>query len=288
MTRRLSITRRDFLGGVALGTAAGALAPAELLAAAGPAPYPPALTGLRGSHPGAFDVAHALAWEGREYPRPAEPDEAPYDLVVVGGGISGLAAAFYWRQAKGPDARILILDNHDDFGGHARRNEFTVDGELLVGYGGSQSIDTPGRYSPEAGRLLRDVGIVTDRFYEYFDQAFSERMGLDAGIWFSAEAYGRDVTAPGLDLWRTPDKRLDPAQVADRREELMKMLQIAPIVGDDTEPLRAQLDAFVGAIRSGGPSPVPGATAVKVLQLAERVLESVAHHLGKALHPDNQ
>jgi len=214
MTRRLSITRRDFLGGVALGTAAGALAPAELLAGTGPAPYPPALTGLRGSHPGAFDVAHALAWAGREYPRPAEPDEAPCDLVVVGGGISGLAAAFYWRQAKGPDARILILDNHDDFGGHARRNEFTVDGELLVGYGGSQSIDTPGKYSPEAARLLRDVGIVTDRFYEYFDQALSERMGLDAGIWFSAEAYGRDVTAPGLDLWRSPDKRLDPAQVA--------------------------------------------------------------------------
>ncbi len=214
MTRRLSITRRDFLGGVALGTAAGALAPAELLAGSGPAPYPPALTGLRGSQPGAFDVAHALAWEGREYPRPATPDEDTYDLVVVGGGISGLAAAFYWRQAKGPEARILILDNHDDFGGHARRNEFTVDGELLVGYGGSQSIDTPGRYSPEAGRLLRDVGIVTDRFYEYFDQAFSERMGLDAGIWFSAEAYGRDVTAPGLDLWRKPDKALDPAQVA--------------------------------------------------------------------------
>ena len=77
MTRRLSITRRDFLGGVALGTAAGALAPAELLAGTGSAPYPPALTGLRGSHPGAFDVAHAVAWAGREYPRPAEPDEAP-------------------------------------------------------------------------------------------------------------------------------------------------------------------------------------------------------------------
>ncbi|MHA7815791.1 MAG: NAD(P)-binding protein [Pseudohaliea sp.] len=214
MTRRLPITRRDFLGGIALGTAAGALTPAELLAGTAPAPYPPALTGLRGSHPGAYDVAHALAWEGREFPRPAAPDESPYDLVVVGGGISGLAAAFYWRQAKGPDARILILDNHDDFGGHARRNEFTVDGELLVGYGGSQSIDTPGRYSPEAGKLLRDVGIVTDRFYEYFDQAFSERMGLDAGIWFSAEAYGRDVTAPGLDLWRNPEKGLDPAQVA--------------------------------------------------------------------------
>jgi spermidine dehydrogenase len=213
VSRRRDISRRDFLGGVALGTAAGALAPAELLARTAAPAYPPALTGLRGSQPGAFDVAHALAWQGKTFPRPAAPDETPYDLVVVGGGISGLAAAFYWRQAKGPDARILILDNHDDFGGHARRNEFTVDGQRLVGYGGSQSIDTPGRYSPQAAQLLRDVGIVTDRFYEYFDQSFSERMGLDAGIWFSREAYGRDVTAPGLDLWRSPEKGLDRAQV---------------------------------------------------------------------------
>src|SRR6266568_3840995 len=66
-----------------------------------------------------------------------EPEER-YDLVVVGGGISGLAAAYFYRRAK-PQARILVLDNHDDFGGHAKRNEFTVDGRLLMGYGGSQS-----------------------------------------------------------------------------------------------------------------------------------------------------
>ena len=65
-----------------------------------------------------------------------------YDLVVVGGGISGLAAAWFYRRAK-PSARILILDNHDDFGGHAKRNEFTLDGRRIIGYGGSQSLQSP-------------------------------------------------------------------------------------------------------------------------------------------------
>ena len=46
-----------------------------------------------------------------------------YDLIVVGGGISGLAAAYFFRK-QAAKSRILILDNHDDFGGHARRNEF--------------------------------------------------------------------------------------------------------------------------------------------------------------------
>ena len=117
-----SITRRDFLNGAALTIAAG-LTPAAQLAAQ-PRRYPPALTGLRGQHAGSFEVAHALAREGRKFPVEGLPVEETYDLVVVGGGISGLAAAWFYRRAK-PSARILILDNHDDFGGHAKRNEFT-------------------------------------------------------------------------------------------------------------------------------------------------------------------
>ncbi|MFT7286941.1 MAG: spermidine dehydrogenase [Halieaceae bacterium] len=217
MVRHPQLTRRDFLGGVALGTAAGALAPAQLFAQAKeavPSVYPPALTGLRGSHPGAFDVAHAVAWQGQRYDRPKIQTDSIYDLVVVGGGISGLAAAFFWRQRMGPAAKILILDNHDDFGGHARRNEFTVDGKPLVGYGGSQSIDTPGSYSKAAAGLLRDVDIITERFYDYYDQDFFQRAGLGRGFYFSREAYGEDVTAPGFDLWRGGDSPLDTDVVA--------------------------------------------------------------------------
>ncbi len=176
------ITRRDFLNGVALGTA-GSLAPAGLLAAAADN-YPPTLTGMRGSHAGSFEVAHALAWAGHRYERPAVQTDDDYDLVVVGGGISGLAAAHFWRQQAGPAARVLVLDNHDDFGGHAKRNEFEVDGRRLIGYGGSQAIDTPSAYSAESRRLLADVGIDVQRFYDWYDQDWYDDRGLQRGIYF--------------------------------------------------------------------------------------------------------
>ena len=201
MSGQLNITRRDFINGVALGVAAGlSLSPRELLALGGAEgmPYPPALTGMRGSHPGSFEVAHGLSRHGATWPRPAKLTDQPYDLVIVGGGISGLAAALFHRQRVGPQSRILVLDNHDDFGGHAKRNEFNVDGKLLIGYGGSQSIDTPGRYSKVAGKLLQDISIHTERFYDYFDQAYYSQRNLGRAIYFSREAYGADSVHPNV------------------------------------------------------------------------------------------
>ena len=200
MRDRLDITRRDFLNGIALGTVAGAsLSPLDLFAKNGDGDYyPPLLTGMRGSHAGSFEVAHAVAWTGAKFPMPAALTDRVYDLVVVGGGISGLAAAFLYRQQAGKDAKILVLDNHDDFGGHAKRNEFVVDGRTLIGYGGSQSIDGPASYSREARQLLIDVGIDTERFYDYYDQDYFARHELGNGMYFSAKHYGRDATVPGF------------------------------------------------------------------------------------------
>ena len=196
---RRHITRRDFLNGIALSVATGSsLSPLELLARERHPPYPPGLTGLRGSHAGSFEVAHAIAREGRTWPRPDTLTDDDYDLVVVGGGISGLAAAFFWQQQAGSDARILVLDNHDDFGGHAKRNEFDVDGTHLIGYGGSQSIDTPSAYSAAAAQLLRDIGIDVQRFYEFFDQDYFSSRGLTYGTYFSASRYGRDAVHPAF------------------------------------------------------------------------------------------
>jgi spermidine dehydrogenase len=162
------ISRRDFLNGMALTIAPG-LTPAAQLAA-DPARYPPALTGLRGQHPGSFEVAHEIA-RGSRWRIDERAIEESYDLAVVGGGISGLAAAWFFRRAAGPDARILILDNHDDFGGHAKRNEFTLDRRLMIGYGGSQSIQSPRTlYSDVARGLLRDLGVDIGRFDSAFDR----------------------------------------------------------------------------------------------------------------------
>ena len=193
------ITRRDFCQGVAigvggiplLGLGAGvraAFADAEY--------YPPALTGLRGSHPGSFEVAHALAREGKVFERPDRQTDADYDLVVVGAGISGLASAHFYRSGR-PGARILLLDNHDDFGGHAKRNEFTHDGKRLIGYGGSQSIDTPSRYSKVAMGLLRELGIDTQKFYKYFDRGFAGKYHLATGTFFDESRYGINRFVPG-------------------------------------------------------------------------------------------
>ncbi|MCK5749060.1 MAG: NAD(P)/FAD-dependent oxidoreductase, partial [Oricola sp.] len=193
MKRLSSITRRDFLGGVSLPIVAG-LTPASLFGCGARADgyYPPSLTGLRGSHAGSFETAHALAWEGKTWPRPEAQTDEDYDLVVVGGGISGLSAAHFWKQRAGKTARILILDNHDDFGGHAKRNEFTVDGETLIGYGGSQSLDGPGSWSKVAQDTVREIGVDVEKFYDYFDTEFYTRRNMQAGLYLDKAHYGED------------------------------------------------------------------------------------------------
>jgi spermidine dehydrogenase len=200
-----SITRRDFLNGTALAIASG-LTPAAQLAA-NPARYPPALTGLRGQHPGSFEVAHAFAREGKRFDVDGAAIEASYDLVVVGGGISGLAAACFYRRAAGANARILILDNHDDFGGHAKRNEFTLGARTVIGYGGSQSIQSPKTlWSDPARGLLLDLGVEVTRFETAFERGFYPSLGLSRGVFFDRETFGRDALVPGDGLMSHGDE----------------------------------------------------------------------------------
>jgi spermidine dehydrogenase len=189
------ITRRDFLDGLALTVAAG-LTPAAQIAAQ-PARYPPALTGLRGQHAGSFEAAHQIARARGRFGVGHLAAEENYDLVVVGGGLSGLAAAWFYRRAV-PGARILVLDNHDDFGGHAKRNEFMLDGRLIIGYGGSQSIDSPNtQWSETARGLLRDLGVDIGRFEAAFERTLYATLGLSTGLFLSREKFGRDVLLPG-------------------------------------------------------------------------------------------
>jgi spermidine dehydrogenase len=189
------VSRRDFLNGVALTIAAGLTPSAQLSAQA--SPYPPALTGLRGHHPGSFETAHAFR-EGKTFPVDGVPVEEHYNLVVVGGGISGLAAAWFYRQRIGRNARILVLDNHDDFGGHAKRNEFHLDGRLLIGYGGSESLQSPkAEFSAVAKRLIRNLGIEIDRFETAFERRFYPSLGLSRAVFFARETFGRDTLVTG-------------------------------------------------------------------------------------------
>lgn len=190
------ISRRDILHGFGSLAAASfvpgvALADDVLAAERSGRPwYPPSLNGLRGNHQGSFEVAHQLAREGKSDWGPIEqPDSDTYDLVVVGAGLSGLASAHFYLQ-ENPKARILLLDNHDDFGGHAKRNEFEVGGCTQFTYGGSQSLESPSFYPGIATSLLRDLGIDIERLADAYDQNFFKRHGLAAGIHFDRENWG--------------------------------------------------------------------------------------------------
>ncbi len=203
-----NITRRDFLNGVAV-TAGAALMPRHLLAAGdldpekSPNYYPPALTGLRGSHAGSFDVAHSLRdgafWDSAG--TLLDTGES-YDLVVVGGGISGLSAAHFYRKAAGTNVRVLILENHDDFGGHAKRNEFRVGTKTLIGYGGTYSIESPEPYSALAKGLIEELGIEVSSFPKYLERDVYTSQGRVPKIFFDKETFGVDKLVD--DPWPFP------------------------------------------------------------------------------------
>ena len=193
------ITRRDFLNGVAV-TAGAAMMPWHLAAADEPAApeksptyYPPALTGMRGSHPGSFDAAHSLR-DGTFWDSAGKPEDTgeTYDLIIVGGGISGLSAAHFYRKAAGAKARILILDNHDDFGGHAKRNEFRVNNAFRLGFGGTFSIESPAPYSAVAKGVIEELGIDVPSYSKYVDKNLYRSLGLRPKIFFDKETFGVD------------------------------------------------------------------------------------------------
>ncbi len=193
----MDITRRDFLNGVAITIAAG-MTPLQLLQAAPDGRYyPPALTGLRGSHMGSFEVAHQMGWEKKVFDTEKLPITEDYDLVVVGGGLSGLSAAWFYRE-KHPKAKILILENHDDFGGHAKRNEFQAGGRMIIGYGGSEAFQSPNHlYSKEVNGLLKKLGVNIKRFETAFDRQFYPGLGLSRGVFFDKENFGEDKLVTG-------------------------------------------------------------------------------------------
>jgi spermidine dehydrogenase len=239
------ISRRDFLNGVAIGL--GVLGPglAESLKAAQFAQdstgyYPPALTGMRGSHPGSFEVAHTLR-DGNFWKTVGKPVDTreTYDLIVVGGGISGLAAAYFYRARTSPSARILILDNHDDFGGHAKRNEFRPQGRLLIANGGTLEIESPFPYSKEAHGLMDELGIDPVKLSAAAGQAADHRVfeGLQPAIFFDQETFGADRLVAGV-----PGRRRGAQGSLSWTEFLAKTPLSGQVQGDITRLEEAKVD----------------------------------------------
>jgi spermidine dehydrogenase len=246
-----AISRRDFLNGVSVAIGASLL-PActrtgEPLVEGPSAYYPPAETGMRGSHAGSFEVAHATV-QGQQWV--AEKTDEHYDLVVVGAGISGLSAAYIYRRDVNPNARILILDNHDDFGGHAKRNEFTLDGRTFIGYGGTMLMVAPKTYPSSAKQVIGELGIDTDRHSEFFHEDLLASQGVGSGNFFDKETFGADYLATGDSMGDAPLSSSAKEQIerllADEEDYLDGMTPAERRVVLESYSWRDYLEKFAG------------------------------------------
>ncbi len=237
------ILRRDFLSGASIAVTGAILCPSLVKAmqaldtnkpmqsVAGY--YPPDKANMRGSHDGSFETAH-LVRDGETFTASDTGEE--YDLVVVGGGISGLSAAWFYRQSAGPDAKILILDNHDDFGGHAKRNEYNFEGRNIIVNGGTLNIEQPTNYSPVAMGYLREIGIDTDAYHEKTKDMirYHQDIGLGGATFFDQETFGgegfvkRDRRAEGG--W---DEFFDQSPIGDDLKKEYKRLYSEEIIAKD-------------------------------------------------------
>jgi len=271
------IARRDFLNGIAIG--AGSVLATGWLPAAGtgapaaqdmPGYYPPALSGMRGSHPGSYENAHAIRDGAPSAPAVSATGET-YDLIIVGAGIGGLAAAHFYLAGK-PDARILILDNHDDFGGHAKRNEFRVDGRLLLANGGTWAIESPFPYSAVARGLLTELGVDPPRLERRGHHPEYYR-GLGRAVFFDRETFGVDRFVGGLPQ-SAGNGRTGSASPAEWMAFLAKT------------PLSAQVQADIVRIETGQVDYLPGLTSdAKKERLSRMSYRDYLLDLVKA-HPD--
>jgi spermidine dehydrogenase len=251
-----NITRRDFLNGVAV-TAGAALMPWHLLAGADgdpeklPGYYPPALTGMRGSHPGSFDAAHSLR-DGTFWDAAGAPQDTgeSYDLVIVGGGISGLSAAHFYRKVAGANARILILDNHDDFGGHAKRNEFQVGSAFRLGFGGTFSIESPAPYSKEARGLIEELGIDVASYSKYHDAKLYRSLGLRSRIFFDKETFGTDRLVVGPPTLSGGEKDYAAADSREVWKQFLAEAPLAPQAKSDLDRLRHEAKDYLPSLSS--------------------------------------
>lgn len=238
------ITRRDFLNSTLLASGAMLLAPltpAELLAKA-------AAQGEEWSGPGGVgDYAEsngntlAVLTAGhkiRDHAYDALPagvveTHETYDCVVVGGGISGLAAALFFKRRAGEGMKCLVLDDHPIFGGEAKRNEFLVDGRRLIAHQGSAFYPVPYPHS-FIGRFYASVGLKQPRLeYQKWGGPGPEMVvsntpygspGMDRGqygIFFGA-SFGQN---PGMWVVDPLGKKLQGAPISDAtRAEWMKIL----------------------------------------------------------------
>ena len=235
-----SITRRDFLGSTLLASGAvllNGMTPRDLLAQADD------FTGYGGV--GEYKNSNGNTWpvleaghtirDGTYDPLPKDIIDTgeTYDCVIIGGGISGLAAALFFQRQAGSKVKSLILENHPIFGGEAKQNEFLVDGRRLIAHQGSAIYQIQYPHSFLAG-FYDSIGLKTPRLtyqkWSGHDPEFQlsktpyEATGLPRGqygFWFGTK-FGQKS---GMWLIDPLGKKLEGAPVSkETRAEWLRWL----------------------------------------------------------------
>ena len=204
------MSRRDFINGVLVGSGAALLSGALPVpgmartldtASAAPldtSPSGSAWTGYGGigeyrwSNGNTGAVRHAgHAIRDRRYPDvSAMPVEETHDLVVIGGGFSGLTAAYEFSKQRKPNQTCLLLEIHPMIGGEAKLNEFNVDGHHLV--------------APQASTgayLLKEGETMSGRYAAFSD--YYHELGMPS-------RYDLEPLAGGAEKYSLPNDPFDP------------------------------------------------------------------------------
>jgi spermidine dehydrogenase len=256
-----AITRRDFLGSVLLASGAallGSATPAELLASqkedeftgyGGVGEY----STSNGNTLGVLQAGHTIR-DGIYDPLPKDMIDTgeTYDCVIIGGGISGLAAALFFQRQTGSGMRCLVLENHPIFGGEAKQNEFLVDGKRLVAHQGSAiyQIQYPSSF---LARFYESIGLKAPKLgYQKWagpgpemplSRTPYEAVGLEHGqygFWFGTKFAQKS----GMWLIDPVGKQLEGAPVSQTtRTEWLRWLKSTPLAGDKFEHPRIEADA---------------------------------------------
>jgi spermidine dehydrogenase len=198
------ITRRDFLNAVLLGSGALLLdlpAPAKLFAQEQSWEGFGGIGDYKSSHGNTERIARILnefdLGKFKDPPDQVIDTEETFDLVVVGGGLSGLGAAYQFKKQARPGQTCLILENHPIFGGHAKRNEFAVNGFKLTGPQASNSFSVIEREGAPEHEIFSDLKIPRTFSYQELDPEFDQ-------LQFDRTSYGfllwKDIS-PSLGLF---------------------------------------------------------------------------------------
>ncbi len=255
-----AITRRDFLNATLLasgGLLLNPVSPASLLAANAAARSSSStneddFTGYggvgdyansNGNTSAVLEAGHQIR-DGAFESLPASVIDTgeTYDCVIVGGGISGLAAALIFQRKAGEGKTCLVLDNHPIFGGEAKRNEFLVDGHRLMAHQGSALFWPPYPHSFIA-RFYGSIGLKVPRLeYQkwagpapeiplartpYLGSApyglyFGAKFGQPQGVWVT-DPWGEKSGGEKSGGEKSGNKKLEGAPIsAKAREELLR------------------------------------------------------------------